>query len=527
MWAVWKGLGTRMKNRTTWFCWTFLVLACPLLGQSPGEIGYKVITAPLSPYNQIGEPVTKKLPANEVQAIDLSSVEAEQVPLGALPRLDAPFYPRFFLSGEYLAWKINNSTINPIIFNVPQGLLEIAPNNLTLNQNGAVSSSVSIANLTSLLLQSQPTLSQNSVIDYGIQSGTRIGAGYTMEEDSGLGLTGNFLLIGKTSYGLSSITGRNSFPVLLETGFSNTINFLIPPVVVGEAATIQSEDFAVVLGRQIDNAVYASASNSAVGGELNLRGRDRYFGDMSLSPLAGFRYFQFKEDLGVNGQFHIFRPAGVTDDQVTTVDGVATTVPTLLDFPNPIDIVSQSNDLIKCYNHFIGPQFGFNMNFDFDRWQILSTAKIGIGVLHQVVKIDSSTTQIITNEVATKAGNSSPITRTTSTTNTTSPGGLLFNPVDVGSHSRNQFGFLPELNLKIGYRFRPQLKATIGYDFLLLSRALRAAEQTQLNPYTAQLNFNGNGQQQSFSQALQIPAFSYSTRDLVINGLNLGLQLDY
>jgi hypothetical protein len=119
------------------------------------------------------------------------------------------------------------------------------------------------------------------------------------------------------------------------------------------------------------------------------------------------------------------------------------------------------------------------------------------------------------------------ITSTTNTTTTNSNGGLLFSPTDVGQYSRNQFGLLPEINAKLGFKATERIKLTVGYDFLLLANVLRAPNQTQLIPYSNNLNYTANNQTQSANQTLQIPAFQYSTSNLIINGVTAGMQLDF
>jgi hypothetical protein len=518
----------KMKREKLLASGAWLLMVSAIVAQSPVDGGK--VPSPLSPYGQIGSAVIKKEQGtNEKKDLELPAMEVDvdKVPIGAIPREGAaPLYPRFFLGGEYLAWKLNNTTLNPIVFNVPEGFLQTAPTTITFNQNGVVSSNVSVSNNSSLLLQSQAQLSQNGVIDYGMQSGMRLSAGYYLEQDSGLSINGNFILVPKNSYYLSSVTGLNDFPILLQTGFQNTLNFVIPAVVVGDSPTLTTEDYAIVLSRQVDSSIFANASTYIAGGELNVRGRDFLIGDMNFSGLLGFRYFQFKEALDVSSQYTIFRPNGVTDVQNINVNGDIVSAPIALNFPTPININSASNDQIKVYNHFIGPQIGINADYHYNRWSVMTGFNLGIGVMHQVAKISSNTTQTVKTETSTQNA-AGQITSTTNTSTTNSAGGLLFSPVDVGQYSRNQFGLLPEINAKLGFKATERIKLTVGYDFLLLANVLRAPNQTQLIPYSNNLNYTANNQTQSANQTLQIPAFQYSTSNLIINGVTAGMQLDF
>jgi hypothetical protein len=515
-----------MKREKLLASGAWLLMVSAIVAQSPGDGGK--VPSPLSPYGQIGSAVNKKEQVtNEKKDLELPAMEVDKVPIGAIPREEAaPLYPRFFLGGEYLAWKLNNTTVNPIVFNVPEGSLQTAPTTISFGQDGALRSIVSVSNNSSLLLQSQAQLSQNSIVDYGMQSGMRLSAGYYLEQDSGLSVNGNFILVPKNSYYLSSVTGLNDFPVLLETGFNNSLNFTIPSNIAGQAPTMVTQNYAIVLSRQVDSSIFANASTYIAGGELNVRGRDFLIGDMNFSGLLGFRYFQFKEAFDVSSQYTIFRPNGVTDVQNINVNGNVVSAPIALNYPTPININSASNDQIKVYNHFIGPQIGINADYHYNRWSVMTGFNLGIGVMHQVAKISSSTTQTVKTETSTQNA-AGQITSTTNTSTTNSAGGLLFSPVDVGQYSRNQFGLLPEINAKLGFKATERIKLTVGYDFLLLANVLRAPNQTQLIPYSNNLNYTANNQTQSANQTLQIPAFQYSTSNLIINGVTAGLQLDF
>ena len=513
-----------MKREKLLASGAWLLMVSAIVAQSPVDGGK--VPSPLSPYGQIGSAVIKKEQGtNEKKELELPAMEVDvdKVPLGAIPREGAaPLYPRFFLGGEYLAWKLNNTTLNPIVFNVPEGLLQTSPTTISFDQTGALRSIASVSNNSSLLLQSQAQLSQNSIIDYGMQSGMRLSAGYYLEQDSGLSVNGNFILVPKNSYYLSSVTGLNDFPILLQTGFNNSLNFTIPSNVAGQAPTMVTQNYAITLSRQVDSSIFANASTYIAGGELNVRGRDFLIGDMNFSGLLGFRYFQFKEAFDVNSQYQIFRPFGINDIQNINVNGLNLSAPIAIGYPIPIDIQSSSNDQIKVYNHFIGPQIGINADYHYNRWSVMTGFNLGIGVMHQVVKISSNTKQTVVTETANQNGSSE---KSTSITN--SAGGLLFSPTDVGQYSRNQFGLLPEINAKLGFKATERIKLTVGYDFLLLANVLRAPNQTQLIPYSNNLSYTANNQTQSANQTLQIPAFQYSTSNLIINGVTAGMQLDF
>jgi Putative beta barrel porin-7 (BBP7) len=493
----------KMKREKLLASGAWLLMVSAIVAQSPVDGGK--VPSPLSPYGQIGSAVIKKEQGtNEKKDLELPAMEVDKVPLGAIPREEtAPLYPRFFLGGEYLAWKLNNTTVNPIVFNVPIGIVG-AP--IAIDNGSTQNAFIAYASLTP---QSQASLSQNGVINYGMENGMRFTGGLALEQDTGLSVLLNAIVIPTASYNLSSNTSFNRVPINFQTGLNSQV------ALGGTAGSINANtevaNIPIVVPRNIASQVYASANNFVGGGEVDLKGRDLIFGDVLFSGLLGFRYFQFNESLGVNSIYNISQisvnPPNESPDQQQNLES---------NFSNIQSIQSVSSDNIKVYNDFLGPQIGINSNYNFKRVTFDCNGKLGIGVQHQVVTINSSITQSFKN-----------IDGTTPTPKTSS-GGLLFSPYDVGRHSRNQFGLIPELNLKLGYRLFDRMKITAGYDFLLMANVLRASNQTQLIPYTTQSNFSGlAAQQQTSSQTIQIPAFTFDNSNLIINGLNVGMQLDF
>lgn len=480
--------------------------------QSPVD-GGKAGNGPLlSPYGQIGSPLPKaEEKPTEKKTLDLEApyMEPDKVPLGAIPRDEVPApYSRFFFSGEYIGWNLNNTTVNPVIFNVPVGIVG-AP--IDLNNGLTTNSFIAFSTQTP---QSQTQLSQNGVIDYGIQNGMRFSGGIAIDPESGLAIVGNAIIVPTASYQLSSNTSFNMVPVSFQTGLSSQVP-------IGGTSTqngnTQVADVPVVVPRNIANEVFATVNNFIGGGELDLKGKDIYIGDIAFSGLLGFRYFQFNESLTVNSNYTISQITVNTAIGQTTPDRIQGLV---TDFSSYQQINSKSSDYIKVYNHFYGPQIGINSFFRYNNFSVDCNGKLGIGVLHQVANVDAVTIQTFT------------INNGDGTTSIPKPStaraGLLYSPYDVGRHSRSQFGLLPELNVKLGYRIFEKLKITAGYDFLLVANVLRASNQSQLVPYTTQMNYSGmNVQQQSSTQSIQIPAFTFDNSTLIINGISFGAQLDF
>jgi hypothetical protein len=100
---------------------------------------------------------------------------------------------------------------------------------------------------------------------------------------------------------------------------------------------------------------------------------------------------------------------------------------------------------------------------------------------------------------------------------TTTPGGLLAAPTNIGSRSNAGLGFLPELNLNAKVLLAPQLQLVGGYTLVVLNDVLRTGNQIDRTVNTSQLG----------GQPLQgpaRPAFSFDHSTFVLQGLSIGLD---
>src|SRR5206468_3103385 len=106
----------------------------------------------------------------------------------------------------------------------------------------------------------------------------------------------------------------------------------------------------------------------------------------------------------------------------------------------------------------------------FGSFFIYSRLKGGVGTIfqHANVASASSTTTV------------PPPTPGTPPTMTTA-GGTLFGPGDLGDHDKTRFGFVGELNLKVGYLITNNLRAYVGYDGLYMGHMARAGTSSVIN----------------------------------------------
>jgi hypothetical protein len=64
------------------------------------------------------------------------------------------------------------------------------------------------------------------------------------------------------------------------------------------------------------------------------------------------------------------------------------------------------------------------------------------------------------------------------------PGGVLVSTTNIGKHSDNDFGVVPQLNWKLGWQVNQSIQLTMGLDFLYASSVVRPGNQVDpvVNP---------------------------------------------
>jgi hypothetical protein len=99
-------------------------------------------------------------------------------------------------------------------------------------------------------------------------------------------------------------------------------------------------------------------------------------------------------------------------------------------------------------------------------------------------------------------------------TSTTSEGGLLTAPTNIGTQSRDEFCVVPELNLSLAYRIRPCLELSVGYSFMYFSDVLRPGDIVDTTIDTD-------------SDLETRPALIFNSSSFWVQGLNLGLHYNF
>ncbi|MFN6127589.1 MAG: BBP7 family outer membrane beta-barrel protein [Planctomycetota bacterium] len=168
----------------------------------------------------------------------------------------------------------------------------------------------------------------------------------------------------------------------------------------------------------------------------------------------------------------------------------------------PVGTFLDLRDRFDTDNRFHGGVIGFSGIAYAPRWSLSSMFKLGMGNMNRSVGIDGS--QSITT--------GSPAVTTSSSQ------GLQARATNIGNYQFDTFIVSPEANLTLGYRLTRRLEATVGYDYLLLPKVARAADQ--FDPaLAANLSNPLTGDPR--------PRFTFKERDLGIHSLSYGLQYRY
>jgi hypothetical protein len=102
----------------------------------------------------------------------------------------------------------------------------------------------------------------------------------------------------------------------------------------------------------------------------------------------------------------------------------------------------------------------------------------------------------------------------------TSAGGLLTQPSNIGVHEHDRFAVMPELGLLLSYDLTPCVQASFGYNFIYWSYVGRPGDQVDLD---VNLTQQPPG---PFTGAAR-PAFDFRSTDFWAQGLSFGLKYTF
>ncbi len=163
-----------------------------------------------------------------------------------------------------------------------------------------------------------------------------------------------------------------------------------------------------------------------------------------------------------------------------------------------------SSDQFQTTNQFHGLQLGIVRRRLLQRAWLETSMRVAIGNIEQTLRVSGSTT---INDQGSSA---------------TYGGGLLAQTTNGGTRSRDEFGMIPELGIRLGFRLTDRLHAHIGYTVLYLPNVIRASEQIDRDIHPGLIP-PGAG---AVSGVLR-PAVAWDQSDYLAHGLQLGGELNF
>jgi hypothetical protein len=325
----------------------------------------------------------------------------------------------------------------------------------------------------------------NQQVDTFAHSGARLNLGYWLVDGEFWGVEGHYLGLGTAgtdfqrsdNFSNTSLTNQE----ILARPFFNTQTGLQDSAIVAfpnYTLNFQGGTFLV----NLDGSVHVRTSNNV------------------QSAGAGLRHllwidFTSQWRLDLVGGYRLFR----ADDSVTISDSFVTAGGPLA------PTTFASSDHFGASNVFNGGEIGVSSQYRLaQRLSMSATGKIALGDVHERVTITGA------NSISTLGST------------LTSSGGLLTQPSNIGTYTRDRFGILPEVQFNFRYDLTKNWRATIGYTAIWLNRVQRSgsAIDTTLNPS----QINGGTLAGSPRPAFGNSLFPWQDTSYWAQGMNLGLE---
>ena len=196
--------------------------------------------------------------------------------------------------------------------------------------------------------------------------------------------------------------------------------------------------------------------------------------------ILGYHFLRMDDSLEINSFHTVTDPGGIL----------------------PVGTTFDLTDRFSTENEFHGGEIGFKGRMANGAWSLDGLLKASLGSQRQQVTIQGF------GEINIPPGPPAPLN-----------GGFLAQPSNIGVFERNQFVVIPEATLNLTYHHTPCLSFHVGYNLIWMSEAVTAGDQIDLA-----VNLS---QQVGPLVGPARPAFAFRERDYWVQGINLGLNLDF
>lgn len=346
---------------------------------------------------------------------------------------------RFFVRAEFLAWWTRSAGGPPLLTTTTVPFPALGPNGeLFPDANG----NVPISSLNNIGALGAPgtvvLLGGNQFDEY--RPGARFSFGYWFDECGIRGIDGSIFFTGRRTQDYTA--DNTQFSTLFRPFFAAD-----PRIDLGNMPG-QFREIIAATSLGINGQFAARGTSEFWGADLNYR-RCLWRSCTGMADVfAGFRYLNLDEDLNIYEDIRATRDINFTDATGATV----------------ANLLAGSRftvrDQFSTSNDFYGAQLGVDAEFQRDRWYVGVRPSVALGVTHQQVIINGSSTTVIPGQGT-----------------QTLVGGLYALNSNIGSDTSNPFTVVPELQVKLGYQLTSRLRVSIGCDFLYWSSVVRPGDQ--------------------------------------------------
>ena len=315
-----------------------------------------------------------------------------------------------------------------------------------------------------------------SAWDTSPSSGFRLNTGRWLDNCWGVEV-GGFLLENRANiFGAASDGSANSFA--LARPFT-------------DSATGTQQAAVIALAGSEAGSISALTRAQMWGAEGNFVFREEPGRFFQTQLRAGVRYIDYDDSILIQSTS---TPLGVVSIpfngnlQVTNPDSVRVT------------------DSFRTHNQFLGGQVGFDTSWRLGRLVFDLDAKLALGDTRQEVTVNGTSETI-------SGGRTTNLVQ----------GGLLANSSNIGSYSRDAFSVIPEIELKVEYRFSPTLSLFASYDALIWGDVATAGEQVPTTVDVTRVPTN-----RFFGSAGGVnPGFTMGHGNFVSQSMQLGVILKF
>jgi hypothetical protein len=421
--------------------------------------------------------------------------------------------PRWFVSGEYILWRISNAPLPfvPLQSFVPLILPPVTLTNPTTGQIIQQNAFVLGVSQTFITFSNESIFPTGEVFDLRSINGMRFNGGLFFDPCGDFGVDAGYLQLDRhtvdsTVFVNEGRTVQLAFPITVPVTTIDPTTGII-------TTQLQNVNNQLNLTGNFITQAAARHSSRFWGAEMNARARVCMLFADRMDVFAGFRYLNLDEELDLFNSLEI-RTTGALDATVygvqTFANGTQAIVPsTQTGIPFPTSILTRSSDRITTENHFYGAQVGFEGEWHWGRLLAKARGAVAVGPMHQEATIEGNL------EAATVQNGVTTTQRFAS--------GILSNPADIGRHRRDRIGLVAEGIFNVGLLITPCLRGYVGYEFMHIQKVLRPGDQT--NASSASSTYTVLQNNIAVSQVQN--GFNFKESDIWVQGITLGLEVRY